>query len=123
MIMLDAFFQQARQGRLTGIRCAHCAALAMPPQEACAACRRREWQTVPLEGSGTVASFTVFRVPPRGGANGAPYAVALVRLREGVSVHGRIVDIPLDALAVGQAVRFRPLVEPNQTGIAFGPAA
>ncbi len=122
MIMLDAFFQQARQGRLTGIRCAHCAALAMPPQEACAACRRREWQTVPLEGSGTVASFTVFRVPPRG-ASGAPYAVALVRLREGVSVHGRIVDIPLDALAVGQTVRFRPLVEPNPTGIAFGPAA
>jgi len=46
-----------------------------------------------------------------------------VRLREGVSVLGRIVDIPLDALAVGQAVRFRPIVEPHQTGIAFGPAA
>ena len=41
MIMLDAFFQQARQGRLTAIRCAHCAALAMPPQEACAAIRPR----------------------------------------------------------------------------------
>jgi uncharacterized OB-fold protein len=121
--MLDAFFTEARQGRLTAIRCAHCAALAMPPQEACAACRRREWQTVPLEGSGTVASFTVFRVPPRGGASGTPYAVAQVRLREGVSVLGRIVDIPLDALAIGQAVRFRPLVEPHQTGIAFGPAA
>src|SRR5260370_32517884 len=121
--MLDAFVQQARQGRLTGIRCAHCAALAMPPQEACAACRRREWQTVPLEGSGTVASFTVFRVPPRGGANGAPYAVALVRLREGVSVHGRIVDIPLDALAGAHAGPFLPLVQPNDTGIELGPHA
>ena len=65
----------------------------------------------------------MFRVPPRGGASGTPYAVAQVRLREGVSVLGRIVDIPLDALAIGQAVRFRPLVEPHQTGIAFGPAA
>ena len=123
MIMLDVFFEQARQGHLTAIRCVHCGALAMPPQETCTACRRHEWQTVPLEGAGTVASFTVVRVPPRGGAGGTPYAVALVRLREGVCLHGRIVDIPLDALAVGQAVRFRPVVEPCETGIAFGPDA
>ena len=32
-------------------------------------------------------------------------------------------NLSLDALAIGQAVRFRPLVEPHQTGIAFGPAA
>jgi len=123
VIMLDAFFEQARQGQLTAIRCTHCAVLAMPPQESCTSCRRHEWQTVPLEGLGTVASFTVIRVPPRGGALAAPYAVALVQLREGVSLLGRIVDIPIDALAVGQAVRFRPFVEPHQTGIAFGPAA
>jgi uncharacterized OB-fold protein len=123
VIMLDSFFEQARSGRLTAIRCAHCAALAMPPQEVCLACRRHEWQAVPLEGSGTVASFTVVRLPPRGGARGEPYAVALVQLREGVSILGRIVDIPLDAIAVGQAVRFRPIVEPHETAIAFGPAA
>src|SRR5437879_13066715 len=110
--MLDAFFQQARQGRLTAIRCAHCAALAMPPQEACAGCRRREWQTVPLEGSGTVASFNVVRVPPRGGAIGAPDPVALARLRDGLSVPGRTVHIPPDALPVAPAGLFPPAVDP-----------
>jgi uncharacterized OB-fold protein len=123
VIMLDSFFEQARSGRLMAIRCAHCAALAMPPQEACLGCRRREWQAVPLEGSGTVESFTVVRVPPRGGARAEPYAVAVVQLREGVSILARIVDIPLEALVVGQAVRFRPIVEPHETAIAFGPAA
>ena len=63
------------------------------------------------------------RVPPEGRAADAPHAVALVRLTEGVSLLGRIVDIPIQSLAIGQAVKFRPLVEANHTAIGFGPAA
>jgi uncharacterized OB-fold protein len=69
-----------------------------------------------------VTSFTVIRIPPRGRAAEAPYAVAVVKLEEGVSVLGRVVDIPLDALKTGLPVRFRPLVSEHQTLIGFGPA-
>jgi len=45
-----------------------------------------------------------------------------VRLREGVSLLGRVVGVPLDALAVGLPVRFRPLVVKDRSVVGFGPA-
>jgi len=76
---------------------------------------------VPLAGDGTIASFTVIRVAPRAHAADVPYGVAVVRLKEGVSILGRIVDIPLDELAVGLPVRFRPIVTNDQASVGFGP--
>ena len=118
---LKNFFEQARAGRLTGIRCARCGALALPPKEFCPTCQQRQWETVALTGAGTVTSFTVIRIPPRGHAADAPYAVAVVKLDEGVSLLGRVVDIPLESLKAGLPVKFRPLVTENQTLIGFGP--
>ena len=48
--------------------------------------------------------------------------MAVVKLDEGVSLLGRIVDIPLDALTAGLSVRFRPLLFDDQVIIGFGPA-
>lgn len=122
VVTLKSFFEQARGGRLTGIRCGRCGELAIPPKEFCPACRERAWQTVPLSGEGEIASFTVIRVPPRGFADEPPYAIAAVRLKEGVSLLGRVVEIPFENLAVGLRVRFRPLVKKDQTSVGFGPA-
>jgi hypothetical protein len=122
VVTLRDFFERAREGRLTGIRCGKCGALAIPPKEFCPECQARAWQPVALSGEGTVASFTVIRVAPRAFAPEAPYAIAAVRLREGVSLLGRLVDVPLDAVAVGLPVRFRPLVSREHTAVGFGPA-
>jgi hypothetical protein len=46
----------------------------------------------------------------------------VVRLKEGVQLLGRVVDVPLDRVAVGLRVKFRPLIRNGQTGIGFGPA-
>jgi hypothetical protein len=120
-ITVQSFFEQARAGRLTGIKCGGCGALAIPPKELCPECGARRWSPMPLSGDGAIASFTVIRVAPRGHAGDAPYAIAAVRLVEGVSLLGRVVDIPLDKLAVGLNVRFRPLVVRDQTAVGFGP--
>jgi uncharacterized OB-fold protein len=70
-----------------------------------------------------IASYTVIRVAPRAHAADAPYALAVVALKEGVSVLGRIVDIRLESLAVGLPVRFRPILAADQqVSIGFGPA-
>ena len=123
VVTLKAFFEEARAGRLTGIRCARCGEIAIPPKEFCPACQERAWEPVPLDGHGTIVSFTVIRIPPRGRAEEAPYAVAVVKLDEGVSLLGRILDIPLDTLKVGMSVRFRPLIREDQTVVAFGPSS
>jgi uncharacterized OB-fold protein len=121
VITLQNFFEEVRAGRLTGIRCSGCGLLALPPKTLCPTCQKRQWEPVPLAGTGTVTSFTVIRIPPRGRAAEAPYAVAMVRLEEGVNLLGRVVDIPFDALGTGLPVRFRPLLAENQTSIGFGP--
>ena len=122
VIHLKGFFEEVRAGRLTGIRCGRCGALAIPPKEFCASCGQRDWHPVPLGGAGTIVSHTVIRVAPRGRGGEVPYAVAVVRLDEGVSLLGRVVDIPLDALKAGLPVRFRPLEIGGQTMVGFGPA-
>jgi uncharacterized OB-fold protein len=119
---LKHFFEEARAGRLTGIRCGKCGELAIPPKQFCAGCQERNWTPVPLAGKGAITSFTVIRIAPRGHAGEAPYAVAVVKLDEGVSLLGRIVDIPLDTLRAGLPVRFRALVTGEQTAVGFGPA-
>ena len=122
VLTLKHFFEEARAGRLTGIRCGKCGELAIPPKEFCPTCQERNWSPVPLAGAGSITSFTVIRVAPRGRAGEAPYAVAVVRLEEGVSLLGRIVDIPFESLRADLPVRFRPLVTGEQTAIGFGPA-
>jgi uncharacterized OB-fold protein len=122
VINLKSFFEEARAGRLTGIRCGCCGELAIPPKEFCAGCGQRDWQPVPLAGTGAIVSFTVIRVAPRGRGGEVPYAVAVVKLDEGVSLLGRLVDTPLDTLSSGLRVRFRPLQLGGETAAGFGPA-
>jgi uncharacterized OB-fold protein len=122
VLHLKRFFEEARAGRLTGIRCDQCGELAIPPKELCPACGARAWQAVPLRGEGTIASFTVIRVGPRGFTGQVPYAIAVVQLAEGPQLLGRIVDVPLDSLKIGLGVRFRPIVEREQTLVGFGAA-
>lgn len=119
-ITLQTFFERAREGTLTGIKCGGCGTLAIPPRELCPACGERQWSPVRLSGDGEIVSFTVIRIPPRGHAGDAPYAIAAVRLVEGVSVLGRVVDIPFDDLVIGRKVRFRPLRIHDQTALGFG---
>jgi len=122
VVTLQRFFAEVRAGRLTGIRCRECGELAIPPKELCATCGKHAWDTVPLKGDGTVASYTVIRVAPRGHTGETPYAVAVVQLSEGVPLLGRVVEVPLDSLRAGLPVRFRPVVVGEQTMVGFGPA-
>ena len=123
IVTLEQFFAAARDGRLTAIRCGGCGELAIPPKEFCPACGRRAWSATTLSGDGTVASFTIIRVAPHAHAKDAPYAIVAVRLEEGVSLLGRLLDVPLDAIRVGMPVRFRPLVHNGTTALAFVPVS
>lgn len=122
VLNLKDFFAEVRAGRLTAIRCTQCGEMAVPPKEFCGSCGKRAWESVPLSGDGTIASYTVIRVAPRGHVGQTPYAVAVVRLTEGVSLLGRVTDLPLESLRVGLPVRFRPLVTDGETMVGFGPA-
>lgn len=122
-LTVKAFFEGVRQGHLVVQRCLGCRALAVPPKAVCPACEATTWEPAPLEGEGQVASFTVIRVPPGRLAALAPYPIVLVRMTEGVSLLGRMVDTSLDAIRVGLAVRVRPPADPaaDPPVVTFGP--
>jgi len=114
-LTLNAFFDSVRQGRLVVQRCTACRALAVPPKAVCTQCQAMAWEPAPLGGEGEIASYTVIRVPPNRLAAEAPYAIAVVRMVEGVALLGRMTHVALDALRVGLPVRLaaaRPHDEP-----------
>ena len=112
-LTLAAFFDGVREGRLVVQRCLTCRALAVPPKAVCQECEAISWEPAPLGGEGEVTSFTVIRVAPGRLAAQAPYPIALVRMTEGVSLLGRMVDTALDAVRVGLPVRFAPPTDPS----------
>ena len=118
-LTIKTFFEGAGEGQLQGIRCRACGEVAIPPREFCASCGERGWDVVPLSGHGTLVSYTVIRVPPARHAEAAPYAVGVVRLAEGASIFGRIVDVPFEKLEIGLPLRFRPIVVLGQPVIGF----
>jgi uncharacterized protein len=105
-LTLKEFFAEARAGRLVVQRCGACRALAVPPKALCPACHEMAWDRAPLRGDGEIASYTVIRVPPAPLAGQPPYAIAVVRFPEGVSLLGRMTGIALDGLRVGLPVRY-----------------
>lgn len=105
-LTIREFFEAVRAGRLLVQRCTGCGELAVPPRHLCVACGGRSWEPRPLAGDGEVSSFTVIRVPPGPRAAEVPYAIVIVRMAEGVSLLGRLDEVPLEALRVGLPVRF-----------------
>ena len=115
------FLESARRGTLTGIRCARCGTLAVPPKEFCGTCHQRAWERVPLSGEGRVTSFTVIRVAPRGHTAEVPYAIAHVTLTEGVALLGRLIDVALDRITIGMPVHLTSSAS-GRAAIVFRPA-
>jgi hypothetical protein len=116
------FFDGVRRGQLAVQRCGGCGALAVPPKAVCGECEGTTWSRAPLAGDGSVASFTVIRVPPARLAADAPYAIVVVRMAEGVGLLGRMVGTPVEAVRVGMAVRFvAPPADADPPFITFQP--
>jgi hypothetical protein len=103
-------------------RCAACGALSVPPKAVCPQCEGERWDRAVLGGDGEVASYTVIRVAPARFAAEAPYVVAVARMAEGVSLLGRLTDVPVDAVQVGMPVRFAaPAAGADPAVILFRP--
>jgi uncharacterized OB-fold protein len=95
----EPFFAAAKQGVLRIKRCTACRKPHWYPRPVCPYCMGdTEW--VDASGAGEIYSVSVTR---RGGP--IPYAIAYVRLDEGVTMLTNIVDCDLDALRIGQRVK------------------
>ncbi len=100
----SAFWQATQQQSLRLKRCTGCDKMHWYPRLLCPYCLgETEWREA--SGKGTIYSVSVTRR-----AGPIPYAIAYVRLDEGVTMLTNIVDCDLDSLRIGQRVKavFKP---------------
>ncbi|HCQ31085.1 TPA: hypothetical protein DIU27_01715 [Candidatus Collierbacteria bacterium] len=72
-----------------------------------------------FSGQGEVYSFTIVYEAPSGFEQFVPYAIALVKLKEGPLITAQLTDIDLDAISIGMPVEMvtRKLSEDGDRGL------
>jgi uncharacterized protein len=89
--MVAAFREGLAKGELLLQKCASCGRLNMYPRYACPFCQSEQLTWQKSSGRGTLHSFTVLRMgAPEGFEIDLPYALAVVKLDEGVQLLGRL---------------------------------
>ena len=95
-----AFWAGTAAGKLLVKHCSACGKPHWYPRPQCPFCMSDKTVWKQSAGTGSIYTFSVSRrVGP------VPYAIAYVRLDEGVTMMSNIVDCDLDAIRVGQRVK------------------
>ena len=99
------FWKATAEQKLTYPVCNSCGALVFYPREHCANCLSTDLDWRVASGLGTVYTFSIVRQSYHPFFRTvAPYAVAWIDLDEGPRILSKVVDIDVDALAIGQRV-------------------
>jgi len=104
---------------LIGTRCVTCNYLYFPPRPLCPKCRSKgKIEDFQFSGEGKIISFTIIRVPPEGFEKYTPYAVGMIKMKEGPLLEGQIVG-DVNSVDIGQSVKtvFRRIYEDNSDGL------
>lgn len=118
----DFFYAGLKDRQLLVQKCSACGALRNPPGPMCPHCRALAWEPLALAGAGTVYSYTVHHHPPLPGF-GAPHAMVLVEMAEGVRVFGALAPEGQAGLRIGMPVRVEFLRAGDTPTFRFLPAS
>jgi uncharacterized OB-fold protein len=102
------FWDAAADARLVAPRCADCGTFRMPPTPFCPTCQSQRLDWVELSGDGTVYSYSIVtRALIPGTEDALPYITAVIALAGagGARLISNIVDVPIDGVRIGDAVR------------------
>jgi len=102
-------------------RCTECGAICFPPRLICPVCKARTFEAVHIADEGVIETFTVIRVAPTGFGDEVPFAVAVIKLADGVKITAQVVDCDVNKLEIGARVRaeFRRLNADRDDGVIF----
>jgi uncharacterized OB-fold protein len=102
---LRPFFEAARRRELVVQRCVQCGTQRFPAREICSTCLSRAAEWVKVSGEGEVFSYNVMhQVYHPGFADEVPYAVVMVKLKEGVKMHSNLVGVNVHDIRIGMPV-------------------
>ncbi len=101
------FIDAVKSGKILARKCKKCSQLHLATVYFCQKCGNREFEDAPLQGTGTIVTYTIMTVPPAGFEKYAPYAWVVLKLANSdLRVSGFMADIamPVD-LPVGTAAK------------------
>lgn len=114
--------ESAHRYRLVAHQCGNCQKIYFPPRDVCPICHRDsigKMKEVSLSGKGVIDSFTVVHDVPSPFVRQRPYILAIIKLDEGPSLTGQIVDSDPGEVEIGGRVRaaFRKIAQQGSAGI------
>jgi len=101
---IDQFYRFCDEGKLMAARCRKCRKLIMPPRPLCPNCYSDNLEWTQLRGEGKVVTYTIIHISTSELQPLTPYAVAVVKLEEGVSLTGMMRIGKPDEIKIGSKV-------------------
>ena len=100
------FFEAAQRHELVVQRCRQCGTHRCPAREICSSCLSRDADWVTVSGEGEVFSYNIMhQVYHPGFADEVPYAVVVVKLKEGAKMNSNLIGIAPHAIKIGMPVK------------------
>lgn len=103
---MTPFFDAAKRHELVVQRCGQCGMHRFPAREICSSCLSRDAAWVQVSGGGEVFSYNVMhQVYHPGFADEVPYAVVVVKLKEGAKMNSNLVGVKPHDIKIGMPVK------------------
>jgi len=119
---IKAYNDFLAENKIMGSKCKMCGAVHLPPRPVCSECGGRDLVWTELKGTGTIRAYTVITVPLTRLKDRCPYAVGVVKLEDGPSISGMILDVSDgDQISVGARVKGEFIKEGERTVLCFRP--
>jgi uncharacterized OB-fold protein len=114
------FFEAAARGELLVQGCMTCGHRQFFPRRWCLNCDGTDLSWVTASGDGELVTYSVVRrAPSAAHKHRVPYVIGIVKLAEGPQMMASIINVDIDALIPGMAVR---MVATLEAGPCFVPA-
>jgi uncharacterized OB-fold protein len=103
---MKPFFDAAKRHELVVQRCTQCGTYRFPVREICSSCLSRDATWERVSGAGEVFSYNIMhQVYHPGFAGDVPYAVVVVKLREGAKMTSNLVGVAPHDVRIGMPVK------------------
>ena len=105
---------------LEGSKCGNCGSIFFPRRDFCPKCRRESMGKIEkykVQSEGEIFSFSIIHDAPACNSFLKPYAVVMVKTKDGILLSGQLVDVELDKIIIGMPVR-AVLRKLDQDGLA-----
>jgi uncharacterized OB-fold protein len=102
----QGYYEACKRHQLTVQRCTTCGHTQHPPRAMCSACHSFDLEWSPVNGRGTVFTYTIIHHPIGPVSDRVPFNVVSVEIEggDGVRMTSNVVDVPFDEMQIGMNV-------------------